>query len=98
MTLGTRRRQRLTLAAACLAQGMMVLDVLIVSVALPSMQRELRLSPSGLEWVVSSYALVLAALIPSGGALGDHFGRQRIFVAGVALFTLASVGCALSTS
>ncbi len=76
----------------------MVLDVLIVSVALPAMQRELRLSPSGLEWVVSSYALVLAALIPSGGALGDHFGRKRIFVAGLALFTLASVGCALSAS
>jgi EmrB/QacA subfamily drug resistance transporter len=97
-TLTVRGVQRLTLAAACLAQGMMVLDVLIVSVALPAMQRELRLSPSGLEWVVSSYALVLAALIPSGGALGDHFGRKRIFVAGLALFTLASVGCALSAS
>src|ERR1700683_3607902 len=97
-TLTVRAVQRLTLAAACLAQGMMVLDVLIVSVALPAMQRELRLSPSGLEWVVSSYALVLAALIPSGGALGDHFGRKRIFVAGLALFTLASVGCALSVS
>jgi MFS transporter, DHA2 family, methylenomycin A resistance protein len=96
--LSVRAVQRLTLAAACLAQGMMVLDVLIVSVALPSMQRELGLSPSGLEWVVSSYALVLAALIPSGGALGDHFGRKRIFVAGLALFTLASVGCALSAS
>jgi MFS transporter, DHA2 family, methylenomycin A resistance protein len=98
MTLTTRAVQRLTLAAACLAQGMMVLDVLIVSVALPSMQRELRLSPSGLEWVVSAYALVLAALIPSGGALGDHFGRKRIFVGGVTLFTVASIGCALSTS
>src|SRR5215472_16621183 len=97
-TLPVRAVQRLTLAAACLAQGMMVLDVLIVSVALPAMQRELRLSPSGLEWVVSSYALVLAALIPSGGATGDHFGRKRVFVAGLALFTLASVGCALSTS
>ncbi|HYK69879.1 MAG TPA: MFS transporter [Streptosporangiaceae bacterium] len=97
-TLTVRAVQRLTLTAACLAQGMMVLDVLIVSVALPSMQRELRLSPSGLEWVVSSYALVLAALIPSGGALGDHFGRKRIFVAGLAVFMLASVGCALSTS
>jgi MFS transporter, DHA2 family, methylenomycin A resistance protein len=95
---GQRLTQRLTLAAACLAQGMMVLDVLIVSVALPSMQRELHLSPSGLEWVVSSYALVLAALIPSGGAFGDHFGRKRVFVAGLALFTLASVGCALSAS
>jgi len=97
-TLTARAVQRMTLAAACLAQGMMVLDVLIVSVALPAMQRELRLSPSGLEWVVSSYALVLAALIPSSGAFGDHFGRKRIFVAGMALFTLASAGCALSTS
>ena len=98
VTLGTRRRQRLTLAVACLAQGMMVLDVLIVSVALPAMQHELHLLPAGLEWVVSGYALALAALIPTGGALGDHFGRKRIFLAGVAVFTLASVGCALSVS
>jgi MFS transporter, DHA2 family, methylenomycin A resistance protein len=77
---------------------MMVLDVMIVSVALPSLQHELRLSPAGLEWVVSAYALALAALIPAGGALGDHFGRRRIFMSGVALFALASVGCALSVS
>jgi len=76
----------------------MVLDVLIVSVALPSLQRELRLSPSSLEWVVSAYALVLAALIPAGGALGDHFGRKRVFLGGLGLFTVASVGCALSAS
>jgi MFS transporter, DHA2 family, methylenomycin A resistance protein len=98
MTVGTRARQRLTLAVACMAQGMMVLDVLIVSVALPSMQHELHLLPAGLEWVVSAYALALAALIPTGGALGDHFGRKRIFLSGVTLFTLASVGCALSVS
>jgi MFS transporter, DHA2 family, methylenomycin A resistance protein len=98
MTVGTRPRQRLTLAVACLAQGMMVLDVLIVSVALPAMQHELHLPPAGLEWVVSGYALALAALIPTGGALGDHFGRKRIFVSGVTLFTLASIGCALSVS
>jgi MFS transporter, DHA2 family, methylenomycin A resistance protein len=98
MTLGTRPRQRVTLAVACTAQIMMVLDVMIVSVALPSLQRELRLSPAGLEWVVSAYALALAALIPTGGALGDHFGRKRIFMSGLLLFTLASVGCALSVS
>ena len=86
------------MAVACTAQIMMVLDVLIVSVALPSMQRELRLSPAGLEWVVSAYALALAALIPLGGALGDHFGRKRVFLAGVVVFTLASTGCALSVS
>src|SRR6476646_3943870 len=89
MTLGTRPRQRLTLAVACMAQGMMVLDVLIVSVALPAMQRELHLSPAGLEWIVSGYALALAALIPTGGALGAHFGRKRVFMSGVALFMLA---------
>jgi MFS family permease len=77
---------------------MMVLDVMIVSVALPSLQRELHLSPAGLEWVVSAYALALAGLIPTGGALGDHFGRKRVFMSGVALFMLASVGCALSVS
>ena len=76
----------------------MVLDVMIVSVALPSLQHELHLSPAGLEWVVSAYALTLAALIPAGGALGDHFGRKRLFMSGVCLFTLASVGCALSVS
>ena len=94
----TQPRQRLTLAVACTAQVMMVLDVMIVSVALPALQRELRLSPAGLEWVVSAYALALAALIPAGGALGDHFGRKRVFMNGVALFMLASVGCALSVS
>ena len=94
----TQPRQRLTLAVACTAQVMMVLDVMIVSVALPSLQRELHLSPAGLEWVVSAYALALAALIPAGGALGDHFGRRRVFMSGVALFMLASVGCALSVS
>lgn len=86
MTVGTGPRQRPTLAVACMAQGMMVLDVLIVSVALPAMQHELHLLPAGLEWVVSGYALALAALIPTGGALGDHFGRKRIFASGVTLF------------
>jgi len=98
MTPSSRAGQRLTLTVACLAQAMMVLDVLIVSVALPAMQHELHLSPSGLEWVVSAYAVALAALIPAGGALGDYFGRKRVFLAGVAVFTLASVGCALSVS
>ncbi len=98
MAVRGRLRQRLTLTVACAAQVMMVLDVLIVSVALPAMQHELHLSPAGLEWVVSAYALALAALIPFGGALGDHFGRKRVFMAGVVVFTLASAGCALSVS
>jgi MFS transporter, DHA2 family, methylenomycin A resistance protein len=95
---GTTARQRLTLTVACTAQAMLVLDVLIVSVALPSLQHELHLSPAGLEWVVSAYALALASLIPVGGALGDHFGRKRTFMSGLAVFTLASIGCAVSPS
>jgi MFS transporter, DHA2 family, methylenomycin A resistance protein len=91
-------RQRLTLAVAGTAQVMLVLDIMIVAVALPTLQHELHLSPAGLEWLVSAYALALAALIPMAGALGDHFGRKRVFMSGVAVFTLASLGCALSAS
>ncbi len=80
MTLGTAPTQRLTLPVACTAQVMMMLDVMIVSVALPSLQHELHLSPAGLEWVVSAYALTLAALIPTGGTLGDQFGRKHLFM------------------
>src|ERR1700727_2530592 len=98
MTLRTRPRQRLTLAVACTAQVMMVLDVMVVSVALPSLQRELHLSTAGLEWVVSAYALALAALIPAGGARGDHFGLRRVFMIGVGVLILASVVCSLSVS
>jgi len=90
MTLGTRPRQRLTVTAACTAQVMMVLDVMIVSVAFRPCSTSFASSPGRLEWVVSAYALALAALIPTGGALGDHFGRRRIFMSGTALFALAS--------
>ena len=88
MTLGTGARQRLTLAVACTAQVMMMLDVMIVSVALPSLQHELHLSRGpgmGGECLCPD----LAALIPTGGALGDHFRRKRLFMSGVCLFTLA---------
>jgi MFS family permease len=91
-------RRTLTLTAACVAQGMMVLDVMIVNVALPSIQADLHMTPGALEWVVSAYALALATLIPFGGALGDRFGRKRVFLSGIALFVAASASCALSTS
>jgi EmrB/QacA subfamily drug resistance transporter len=87
-----------TLVAMCLAQAMILLDVTIVNVALPSIQRELSLSPGNLEWVISAYALALATLIPLGGALADRFGRKRVFLAGLAIFTVSSAGCALSTT
>jgi MFS transporter, DHA2 family, methylenomycin A resistance protein len=84
--------------AMCIAQGMILLDVTIVNVALPSIQRELHESPGGLEWVISAYALSLAALIPLSGSLGDRFGRKRFFAAGMAVFTAGPAACALSAS
>jgi MFS transporter, DHA2 family, methylenomycin A resistance protein len=91
-------RQRLILLAVCIAQGMILLDITIVNVALPSIQRELHESSSDLEWVISAYALSLATLIPLSGTLGDRFGRKRFFAAGMVIFTLGSVACALSAS
>jgi DHA2 family methylenomycin A resistance protein-like MFS transporter len=90
------RRRTVTLAAMCAAQFMIMLDVTIVNIALPSMQRDLGMSAGGLEWVVSAYALALAALIPFGGALGDRYGRKRWFLVGMVIFTAGSVACALS--
>jgi MFS transporter, DHA2 family, methylenomycin A resistance protein len=88
----------LTLLAMCVATFMLSLDVTIVNVALPSIQRELHMSPGNLEWVISAYALSLAAFVPVSGALGDHYGRKRVFLIGMAIFTLGSIACALSSS
>jgi MFS transporter, DHA2 family, methylenomycin A resistance protein len=94
----TAWRKRLTLLAMCIAQGMILLDVTIVNIALPSIQRELHASSGELEWVISAYALSLAVLIPLSGSLGDRFGRKRFFAAGMTVFALGSVACALSAS
>ena len=94
MTAVTRRR--LTLLAMCISQAMILLDITIVNIALPSIQRELSMSPGRLEWVVSAYALSLAAFIPFGGTLGDRYGRKRLFIIGMLVFTVGSIGCALS--
>jgi MFS transporter, DHA2 family, methylenomycin A resistance protein len=93
----TRRRQRLTLWAMCISQGMILLDITIVNIALPSIQADLHMTAGQLEWVVSAYALTLATLIPLGGTLGDRFGRKRVFLVGLVVFTLASAACALSS-
>jgi MFS family permease len=92
----TPARQRLTLAAMCIAQGMILLDNTIVNVALPSIQRELGVTPSNLEWIINAYVLALASLILPGGTLGDRFGRKRFFLIGLAIFTVFSAACALS--
>jgi MFS transporter, DHA2 family, methylenomycin A resistance protein len=89
-------RPGLTLVAMCIAQGMILLDVTIVNVALPAIQRDLHVSPGNLEWVISAYTLALATLILAGGALGDRYGRKRIYLAGLVVFTVCSALCALA--
>ena len=92
---GDGRRARvpegLILALACVAQFMVVLDVSIVNVALPSIGRELHYSATGLQWVVNAYVLTFAGFLLLGGRAADLFGRRRVFVAGIGLFTLASL-------
>ena len=83
--------ERLTLAAMCVAQVMIMLDMTIVNVALPSIQAELDVPPTNLEWILNAYTLALASLILVGGVLGDRYGRRRVFLIGLAIFTLASL-------
>lgn len=85
-----------TLVAAIIGSGLAFVDGTVVNVALPALQRDLNASTADAQWVMESYALFLASLLLVGGALGDRFGRRRMFMLGVALFTLASIGCALS--
>ena len=92
----TAQHRGLTLLAMCVATFMIQLDVTVVNVALPHIQSSLDMGPVGLEWVIGAYALSLAALIPVGGAFGDHYGRKRIFVIGMVIFTVGSAACALS--
>ncbi|MEV6811620.1 MFS transporter [Micromonospora sp. NPDC051296] len=85
-----------TLAAAVLASGMVFLDSTVVNVALPRLGAELGASVAGLQWTVNGYLLTLAAFVLLGGALGDRFGRRRIFLLGVIWFTVASILCGLA--
>jgi EmrB/QacA subfamily drug resistance transporter len=86
------------LALIVVAQFMVILDVAIVNVALPSIELDLGFSQSGLEWVVTAYAIVFGGFLLLGGRLADLVGRRRTFMAGIGLFTAASVLCALSWS
>jgi len=91
-------RKWLTLGAVSFGLFMIMLDNTVVNVALPTMQRDLHVSVSQLEWVVIAYALTFAALLITGGKLGDLYGRRRIFVVGLAIFTLSSLACGLAPS
>jgi EmrB/QacA subfamily drug resistance transporter len=87
-----------TLLVVCVATFMLLLDITIVNVALPSIQRSLDASFQDLQWVVDAYALTLAALLLSAGSLADLLGRKRVFLLGIAVFAIASLICGLATS
>ncbi len=86
------------LAVVCLAQFMIILDISIVNVALPSIRNGLHFSTTGLQWVVNAYTLTFAGLLMLGGRAADLLGRRRVFLAGAAAFALCSLLCALASS
>ena len=90
------RDRRWTLVAVCTTTFMLLLDITIVNVALPSIQRRLHAGLTGLQWVVDAYALTLAALILTAGALADRYGRRLLFMVGVLVFSTASLLCGLA--
>src|SRR6185295_8026875 len=92
------RRQRSTLGVVCAATALLLFNVTAPIVALPSVAADLRLSFTSQQWVLSSYALVLASLLLAGGALGDRFGRRRLFLAGLGVFAAGSALAALAGS
>ena len=91
-------RGRWVLAATILGSSLAFIDSTVVNVALPALQAAFNASMSGVQWVVEAYALTLAALLLTGGALGDARGRRKVFVAGVIVFAVASAWCGLSRS
>ncbi len=97
MTMDGRNRW-LALYVLCLGSLMIVLDVTIVNVALPSIKADLGFSQTSLAWVVNAYLLTFGGFLLLGGRLGDLFGHRRLFLAGITVFTLASVACGLASS
>lgn len=93
-----RDRRWLALALVCLVQFMVVLDVAIVTLALPSIKTTLHFSQTGLQWVLSAYTLTFGGLLLLGGRTADLLGRRRVLIAGVGVFTAASLACGLAAS
>jgi EmrB/QacA subfamily drug resistance transporter len=94
--IATERRKWLALALLCAVQFMVVLDIAIVNVALPSIEVDLGFSQDTLQWVISAYALVFGGFLLLGGRAADLLGRRRVFIAGVIVFTLGSLLCGLA--
>src|SRR5919109_1053312 len=97
MTMDTDKRW-LAFYVLCLPSLMIVLDVTIVNVALPSIREDLEFTETSLAWVVNAYLLTYGGFLLLGGRLGDYFGHRRLFLIGIGLFTLASLGCGLATT
>src|SRR5437016_5240608 len=93
-----RDRRWLTLGVLCLGSLMIVLDATIVNVALPSIREELGFSETSLAWVVNAYLLTFGGFLLLGGRLGDLFGSSRLFLVGIALFTVASLACGFANT
>ena len=91
-------RNRWTLIAVCAGTFMLLVDVTIVQVALPTIQRHLGASFTDLQWVIDAYALSLAALILTWGSISDRFGRKRVFIVGLGVFTASSLLCGIAQS
>src|SRR6478752_8185884 len=87
-----------TLAASILASSLAFVDGSVTNVALPAIRADLNASAADLQWTINAYLLPLSALLLLGGAAGDHYGRRRLLILGTAIFTLASIACALSPS
>src|SRR5947199_10201185 len=98
MTIADTRTRWLALYVLCLGSLMIVLDVTIVNVALPSIRGDLGFSETSLAWVVNAYLLTFGGFLLPGGRLGDLFGHRKLFLTGITLFTLSSLACGLSTS
>lgn len=88
----------LGLAAVCLGTFILLLDLTVINVALPSIQRDLSASFEDLQWLIDAYAISLAAFLLAAGVLGDRVGRRTVFIGGLLLFVASSMSCALAGS
>jgi EmrB/QacA subfamily drug resistance transporter len=92
----SQKRKRLTLAATILGSSMAFIDGSVVNIALPAIQQALHADAASTQWIVNAYLLLLGALVLAGGSAADLYGRRRIFLIGIALFTMASIACGLA--